>query len=164
MGNPAWGVTWRVLLVCAMIDLPFWAYFHFVKGVSLWEGLAQMRSEVQAKINPPKATEEIRFKMADAQQGQPKPKPTWNTKYDSQLEKQNIENDPIKSAELALLEEKKKKHIEEVNEMVAAEMGRRTKKSSEPIYSWRNEDGYRGYSNVGFPKNGKYSDPRIEFQ
>jgi hypothetical protein len=47
-GNPAWGVIWRVLLVCAMIDLPFWVYCNLVKGISIWEGLQQMRNSIQS--------------------------------------------------------------------------------------------------------------------
>ena len=31
------------------------------------------------------------------------------------------------------------------------------------LYSWKEEDGYRGYSNNGFPKDRPYSDPRVEF-
>jgi hypothetical protein len=37
-------------------------------------------------------------------------------------------------------------------------------KSSIPIYSWKNEDGYRGYSNTGFPTGGNYTDPKIEWR
>lgn len=53
--NPEWGIIWRVLLVCAMIDMPIWAYFNFVKNISMWEGLQQARTEIQRKMNPPKA-------------------------------------------------------------------------------------------------------------
>jgi hypothetical protein len=76
MGNPVWGVTWRVLVVCAAIDIPLWAYFHFVQGVSVWQGLAQLRSEVQTKINPPKAPEPIPFKIAGYKQGDMYRKPS----------------------------------------------------------------------------------------
>ena len=40
--NPAWELTWRVLVAFAVIDLSLWGYFHFVKGVGLWEGLTQI--------------------------------------------------------------------------------------------------------------------------
>ncbi len=32
------------------------------------------------------------------------------------------------------------------------------------IYSWKNEKGIRVYSNIGFPKNGKYTEGKIEWQ
>lgn len=32
------------------------------------------------------------------------------------------------------------------------------------IYSWTNEKGQKMYSNVGFPEDGKYTDPNIEWQ
>ena len=33
-----------------------------------------------------------------------------------------------------------------------------------PIYSWKKENGYRGYSNVGFPTDEKYTEPQILWQ
>ena len=142
-GNPAWGVIWRVLLVCAMIDLPFWAYFNFVKGISIWEGLQQMRSGIQS--------------------GQPKAKPAWNLRKVSLDEKQKKDIDSVKYAEKLLLEEKIAKHKVEVNQMVQKEMDRSSKKYPNPLYSWKGEDGYRAYSNKGFPENGKYTEGKIDW-
>jgi len=117
MGNPAWAITWRVLLICAAIDLPIWAYFNFVKGVSLWDGLIQTRKEIQAKINPPK----------------------------------EVKINPPKIAVPSSFS------IAEINR------AQLIKNSSSPIiiYSWKKEDGYRGYSNIGFPKDENYTDPQI---
>lgn len=64
--DPTFGMIIRILVCCALIDISFWSYFHFVKGVSIWEGLQQIRDEVQAKINPPK-NNEIHFAEAQPQ-------------------------------------------------------------------------------------------------
>ena len=32
------------------------------------------------------------------------------------------------------------------------------------LYSWKEENGYRGYSNTGFPTDRPYSDPKIEYR
>jgi hypothetical protein len=64
--DPTFGVIIRILICFALIDIPIWSYFHFVKGVSVWEGLQQMRNEVQAKANPPR-TEPIQFALIDPQ-------------------------------------------------------------------------------------------------
>lgn len=66
MGNPLWGFAWRFVLCCAMIDLPFWAYFHFVKEVPILVGLEQMQNEFQAKMNKPKEPEPFRVAQADS--------------------------------------------------------------------------------------------------
>lgn len=64
--DPTFGMIIRILVCCALIDILFWSYFHFVKGVSIWEGLQQIRDEVQVKINPPK-NNEIQFAGAQPQ-------------------------------------------------------------------------------------------------
>lgn len=74
MNNPLWGFAWRFLLCCVMIDLPFWAYFHFVKEVPILVGLEQMRNEFQAKMNKPKEPEP--FKIAQDDSTQPIKKPS----------------------------------------------------------------------------------------
>jgi hypothetical protein len=61
MGNPIWGVLWRLLICCALIDIPIWAYFHFVKNVPILVGLQQMSSDIQEKFSKPKKPE---FKIA----------------------------------------------------------------------------------------------------
>jgi len=37
-------------------------------------------------------------------------------------------------------------------------------KQQTAIYSWINEKGQKQYSNIGFPKEGKYSEPKIEWK
>ena len=32
------------------------------------------------------------------------------------------------------------------------------------LYSWKEENGYRGYSNTSFPTDRPYSDPKIEYR
>lgn len=41
---------------------------------------------------------------------------------------------------------------------------KQSRSKSEVIYSWTNEKGQKMYSNVGFPQDGKYTDPKIEWQ
>lgn len=123
VNKPAWSVIWRVLLVCAMIDLPIWAYFHFVKEVSFWEGVRQVRNEIQNKINSPEQ------------------------KIPQKIEKIEIT-------------EKNIEKIQKNNEIKLVE----PKKFEGTLYSWKNEKGQRVFSNTGFPKDGKYTDGKIEMQ
>ncbi len=52
--NPGISLIVRVLICCAIIDIPIWAYFHFVEKVPVLVGLLQIRDKIQTKINPPK--------------------------------------------------------------------------------------------------------------
>jgi hypothetical protein len=36
-------------------------------------------------------------------------------------------------------------------------------KQSQALYSWRDEEGKKAYSNIGFPENGKYTEGKIEW-
>ncbi|ADW17507.1 signal peptidase I [Desulfobulbus propionicus DSM 2032] len=73
MGNPVWGFLWRFFLCCALIDIPFWAYFHFVKGVPILVGLQQIRNEVQEKFYTPKEPEQKKIVKFDFPQPTRKP-------------------------------------------------------------------------------------------
>jgi len=137
-GSPAWGSTWRVLLICAMIDLPIWAYFNFVKNISMWEGLQQVRNEIQMKINPPK---------------------TAHNKEENHL-KIEAEEANRKFLEKRMEIIKKETIAAETNEIKLAE----PKQFKGAVYSWNNEKGVRIFSNTGFPKDGKYTDGKIEIQ
>lgn len=53
------GVLWRIVIVCLVIDIPIWAYFHFVKGVTVIEGIRQIRKEVEIKNEQKNKTEKI---------------------------------------------------------------------------------------------------------
>ena len=51
-----------------------------------------------------------------------------------------------------------------VQNKIVAKKDTNENKQKTIIYSWKNEDGYRGYSNTGFPADGKYTDPKIEWK
>ena len=68
MGNPLWGFAWRFMLCCALIDLPFWAYFHFIKEVPILVGLEQMQKEIIIKMNKPQEIESFKIAQNDSDQ------------------------------------------------------------------------------------------------
>jgi len=82
--------------------------------------------------------------------------------YNNSSQENNIINEKnlADSEENDIFEEKKRKHIEDVNNMINEEMNKR-KKSHSQIYSWKSENGYRVYSNIGFPKDGNYTEPIV---
>jgi len=53
-GNPLWGFLWRFFVCCMLIELPFWAYFHFVKGVPILVGLQQIQNGIRLKMKTKK--------------------------------------------------------------------------------------------------------------
>lgn len=71
--DPALAMVLRILICCALIDIPLWAYFHFVKEVPLLVGLQEIRDKIQAKRSKPKI-EPIR--IAEINYVQPIRKPT----------------------------------------------------------------------------------------
>ena len=157
--NPEWGIIWRILAISAMIDFSLWAYFHYVKGVSIWEGLMQMRSKVQA-TNSPIRSDHIPFKTTSSESVKIEPKQYSNFNNLHQENNRISENIHTGSVEYNDLEEKRKKHIEDVNQMISEEMKKRNN-SHDQIYSWKSENGYRVYSNIGFPKDGNYTEPLV---
>lgn len=44
--NPIWSVVWRFLLVCFVIDGGIYTYFHFVKNMTISDGLKMIRSSI----------------------------------------------------------------------------------------------------------------------
>jgi hypothetical protein len=44
--NPIWSVVWRFLLVCFVIDGGIYSYFHFVKNMTVSDGLIMIRSSI----------------------------------------------------------------------------------------------------------------------
>ena len=110
----------------------------------MWEGLQQIRNEVQAKMNPSQK-QEISFAVTDPQKPS---KPSWRLKNISPEEKAKNEKERLKilteaTAEIA----QKQERIEK----------------SRVMYSWKNEKGIRTFSNVGFPEDGKYSEGKVEW-
>jgi len=126
---PAWKTTWRVLVVIAVINLSLWGYFHFVKRVDYLEGLAQLRYEIQKKINE-------------------------QTKNNQVLKKYVIYTDTpiIKLPDISInFNENNNEHQKKERKITA-------------VYSWINEKGIRCFSNIGFPKDEKFTDARIDYQ
>ncbi|MDD2467123.1 MAG: hypothetical protein PHI97_24300 [Desulfobulbus sp.] len=122
MKNPLWGFAWRFLLCCAIIDLPLWVYFHFVKEVPILVGLEQMRNEFQGKK---KEEEKISIETATND---------VNTRY---LEK--IKQETIAAENLKLAAEKEK--------TIHPEQARQTLTTSPKVYTWTNDKGQTVYSN-----------------
>lgn len=44
--NPIWSVVWRFLLVCFVIDGGIYTYFHFVKNMTVSDGLNMIRISI----------------------------------------------------------------------------------------------------------------------
>ena len=53
MGNPLWGVFWRFLVCCAVIDALLLGYFNLIKGITLVEGLKQWQAAVASNKQKP---------------------------------------------------------------------------------------------------------------
>lgn len=129
--NPTWELAWRVLIACAIIDLSLWGYFHFVKGMGFWEGLASISKS--NKKEEEKTQKIVKIYEYQTRQVQPQQMIAENEiKF-----RKDIENN----------ENIKPKYIVK----------------NDAIYSWTDENGRRGFSNIGFPKDKKYTDPKIEF-
>lgn len=132
------GVLWRIVIVCLIIDIPIWAYFHFVKGVTVIEGIRQIRKEVELKNKQENSKEII---------------------VTSKVSNEILEKESRMAAKVAreihlqrIEEEKKQKFV----------VPRKDSKPI-PVYSWTNEKGHRTFSNIGFPEDGKYRDGKIEW-
>jgi len=133
----------QVILICAAIDIPIWAYFHFVKGVGFWEGLEQIRKNVQSE-----KVEKIRKET--------------NIKLYYQSEKNVIPST-----------KKEERHYHEIIIPLIQKEVNYDQKNIAPkrivqrkavVYSWIDEKGNKALSNVGFPKDGNYTNPKIEYQ
>ncbi|MDD2469241.1 MAG: hypothetical protein PHI97_35220 [Desulfobulbus sp.] len=126
MKNPLWGFAWRFLLCCAMIDLPLWAYFHFVKEVPILVGLEQMRNEFQTKKN-----ETVKISTATETK-------EVKTRY-LEINLEKVKQETIAAEKLKLAAEKKK--------TVQLEPVRQTQTTDPKVYTWINERGQTVYSN-----------------
>jgi len=72
----------------------------------------------------------------------------------------NIENE-IKKKEIVTADESRRNEaIAKKNEVILA----KPRKFDGTIFSWRDEKGNKIFSNKGFPKDGKYTDGKIEIQ
>lgn len=130
MKNPLWGFAWRFLLCCAMIDLPFWAYFHFVKKVPILVGLEQMRNEHQAKINNQKEPEPFNIGQAETEEA----KRRYLEKILEKVKQETIAAEKLKLS----VEEGKTERLEPVNQSMATDV---------KVYTWINEKGQTIHSN-----------------
>ena len=129
-----WGIVWRALVCCAVIDLLLIGYFRFFKNLGPIEGLSQWQKTVTAMMrkNEPEQEKTVAVQVT--------PKPTPIRPKRTQAVKHHLEEQTARK--VRQVEAKPKQYV---------------------LYSWREESGYRGYSNVGFPKDKPYSDPRVEF-
>ncbi|MDD2468296.1 MAG: hypothetical protein PHI97_30315 [Desulfobulbus sp.] len=78
--DPVLVMMLRIVICCALIDIPIWAYFHFIKEVPLFVGLQEIRDKIQAKINPPEIEP---IKTAEINHVKPIQKPNFKTKMNA---------------------------------------------------------------------------------
>jgi hypothetical protein len=137
----------KVLIVCAIIDIPIWAYFNLVKGVSFWEGMKQAREKIQANFRG-----EQEPKQLITEQPQP-------MKMESlPIEKTPPVIEPEKRVEYVIIREPVQQQIVPVRRIpIEQRMAKRA------MYSWTNEKGKKVFSNKGFPEDGNYTDGKIEW-
>jgi len=144
LGSPLRGFLWRFFACCVLINLSIWAYFYFAKGVSVLEGLRQVRSEIQTKRNKP--VEQI-------------DKPTVGLKTPPPKGKEAREIAQEKADQL-----NRQYHQEKVDRATVDTMVKTRTIKPTAMYSWTNEKGHRAYSNKGFPEGESYTDPKIEWR
>lgn len=154
MENPVWGFMWRFLLCCAVIDIPVWAYFHFMKD----------DSSITRKIN-----KRSHYQSTKIEHYEPAEKITNDeeiSKYKNLIqveEKHHKEEHPIERK----IPSDQEKFDDKVNYAAhlikKRQMEGKDSKRKYPgiIYSWKNEKGMKVYSNIGFPKDEKFTEPEM---
>lgn len=84
-----------------------------------------------------------------------------NTDLQNQINRERTRNENIIRAN----EERKRIALKKIEDNKKKEERRREAiRKPKTIYSWTNEKGNRVHSNIGFPKDEKYTDPKIEWQ
>ncbi len=146
--NIALDIIIKTLVVCAMIDIPIWAYFHFVQKTTVIEGLERIlgKKETKKEIISKKANQqpllgnEVTLKML---------------REDRKPERNQL--DEITNKNLGY-REKAEQELKRVR-MSQQETGGEKRK----LYSWIDEKGNKAFSNTGFPEDRKYTDGKIEW-
>lgn len=141
--NSTWEFTWRFVVCCIVIQFGIWAYFHFVRGTGVFEGLAQISQELREqreRSTSPQTTKVVyrvpssQYKSNKQQEYVPQQRPVV---YRNQ---QSVENRP--------------------QQQRANQQYKREK-----IYSWKNAQGQMAYSNIGFPEDGElYTEPKVQWK
>jgi hypothetical protein len=144
-GSPLWGFLWRFFSCCVLINFSIWAYFHFVKGISVLEGFSQLRNDIQTKINKP--SDQIG-------------KLPLGLKTILPYEKEKRE----RIAQEKIDQLNRKRLQEEVNQTAGDAMEKKRTTKPAVIYSWINEKGVRVFSTNGFPKSESYTEPKVEWK
>ena len=155
MGNPTWSFVWKFLACCFVLDAGVWGYFAFVEKVPVLVGLQRIQDGIREKREIKKLEEMAKSQLArlEIKQKEKKvPSPEEEIKRQAGITPQNYSE-----------KEKIDKHAQEVNKMVAESIAKKDNdKYRGTIYSWISREGKRTYSNIGFPKDGQYTDPKIE--
>lgn len=84
-----------------------------------------------------------------------------NADLQNQINRERVKNENIVRAN----EERKRIALQKIEDDKKKEERRKEAiRNPKTIYSWTNEKGIRVYSNIGLPEDGKYTDPKIEWQ
>ena len=124
--NPFWSIFWKFLVCCAINDAGIMAYFNFVKGTTVLEGLKQLS---QNRNKPVQIEKRI---VAEKRQSSTVSEKEW------------IATEKYLKAESEKIREKE---IEK----------------GQTLYSWKGANGYREYSNIGFPSDRPTPDRKIDY-
>lgn len=140
--NPTTDIILKVLIICALIDVPIWAYFHFVKRISLWEGLIQMQYAIQNK-NIHQQRKNIEFTNNEIQHNK--------TIEDEETKRRYLEA-KLKAVKQETIAAEQIRILIEENEKNTVQPMAQTKQNEQKIYTWTNEHGHTVHSNRPKPE------------
>ena len=142
-GNPVWGVFWKLLVCCLVIDALILGYFNLIKGVTLAEGIRQLQHSVAGNKRPPKRQVVVQQKPEEPRR------------------QVVIRQEPIEYTPPVQIQPKSATQATSEDVEKTEQPQEQTKKYV--LYSWQDETGYRQYSNTGFPTDRPYKDPQVKY-
>lgn len=139
--SPAVDILIKTLIVCAIIDIPLFVYFCFIKDY-------------------PEKKQESEY----AQKHQIEPSAESLNKLREQEEAARKRQDIATRALIKATNDEANnfRNFQYINQN-EPEQQTRPQKKGRVIYSWINENGQKSFSNIGFPKDGKYTDGKIDW-
>lgn len=137
-GNPVWSVMWRFLLFCAIVDGGIYFYCHQIKGITVTEGIRQIREYIHGK------EENVVTRVL------PNKKEYVVAKSPKHLASNAYFEVPTRTQHSAIADYKK-----EIMKTAKVENSSNSR-VKQPIYIWEDERGRRNYSNIGYPQTGNY--------
>lgn len=160
--DPTWGIVWRFILCALIINIALQGYFRLVKGVPLLVGIQQMQDQVRENRHQ-KRQEKARKEIAMNIERKPAPTqakpPNTHEAERARIERERKREREATQAAMAKILDAQRVAAEQEKLRLYKE---KTKKMT-PIYSWRDERGYQGFSNIGFPEDGKYTEGKVEW-